>query len=156
MIKHVFRSGVGALARRATSVSVSHNDIYDIIWDDTVFDTNQFWSSTANPERLTVPTGIAGDFYICGGVGMENGLAGVMHAAVRVCNNSGTITYQSQHNEMMTAHEITGMEDAVIATLPNVPMSGGDYAVLTVYQNGGIPKQLNEESTFLGIFRMDD
>lgn len=146
----VFR---GALALRTTSVSFPQSTVISIPMSTTLYDTDGFWSSTANPERLSIPTGLDGNYLVSFGAAFSANALGHNSFYLGVYNSAGTllVNYPLKYHARKLG---TGTDSGSTLVTGPIPMSGGDYVALSAYQDAGGTQNVLEYRTYLGITKI--
>lgn len=129
MIIKPTKTRVGALLRRSGNGTAIFGGPTLVTWDFEFYDTHDFHSLTANPERLVIPTGMDGNYLVSGGIELNTVALSYCVPALTHYNNMGTIIAQQFYPE----HNETANWSKPVLYGP-VPMSGGDYVQIELYQ----------------------
>lgn len=153
MIVHGIPKFCGALVYRGTGQSFPQGSEVVILMNASQYDTDGFWSSVANPERLTVPTGLDGNYLVSLGASFSSNALGHNSFYLGVFNSAGTLlqNYPLMYHARKTG---TGTNAGSTFITGPIPMSGGDYVRLTAYQDSGGTQNINEYRTYLGLCKI--
>lgn len=140
----------GARVRRTTDQSIARGRPVEISYDTVTFDGGGFWSS-AQPTRLTIPSGLGGFYLICGGGEWDvNNTTGERAFYLKI---NGTTWISTAQGPASPGLNNTGIYQASIWQ-----MNAGDYVVMQAYQDSAGPLAVkvygNNEHPYLSIFRL--
>ena len=121
----------GATVYNSLSFSVANNTTTAVTFNSEGFDTDSIHSTSTNPSRLTVPSGVT--------------KVKLITAGEFAANNSGNRLIYIDKNNLPFEYSPFYREASPDGTLPTtfnlstpvIPVSGGDYFELKVYQNSG-------------------
>lgn len=100
-----------------------------------VSDTDGFHSDVTNPSRVTIPSGLAGNYIITGHVQMNNPGATTGRWQVSIYKNGGT---QLNVNEPTQPTAVGSFPSFPVST--TAPLAVGDYIELQIYHEAGSNK----------------
>lgn len=98
-------------------------------WDEEFWDTNGFHSTTVNPSRVTIPTGLGGKYLVNGCLTYSASAVGVRYVSVRV--NGGSSFY------FATGTNAGATFDAQASFSFVLQLTAGDYFEMSTFQNSG-------------------
>lgn len=156
MIFHTYSPKKFAIVRRITTTqSAIFGGPTSPLWNEQVYDTHGFHSLTANPERLTIPTGHNGFYFVCGQLELSAAATSYGHLCVNHSDNLGNTITQYLYTTVYN----TTSNWCVQTTYGPTMMSGGDVIKLDIYQymtNPGVNNIIvGNARTWLGIFGVD-
>lgn len=112
-------------------------------WDE-VDDTNAYHDTTTNPERITIPTGYGGVYFVHGQVQFASGAS--QRRAILIRKNA-TTTIAETNLSATRHHDGTGGSEWFSESGTLERMAAGDYFDMQVFQNSGANLSLNSGVT---------
>jgi len=132
----------GAYVYKSTSQSLANDTQTAITFDSEVTDTDGYHDNSTNNTRLTVPTGLGGNYAVTGTITFTGNATGARYVVVKkngniffytVLNNNGTVEMMSQATQV-------------------IPLAAGDYVELFGIQTSGGSLNVSGGQTFYTNF----
>jgi hypothetical protein len=142
----------GARVYRSAALSITSGVGTALLFDTEAHDTHAFHDQVTNPERLTVPAGLAGLYLIEGGIRWSGNDTGLRGADIKV--NGTTVVASSGIPKASAAEPVSNTATAT------VQLVAGDYVTLEAFQNSGsglaIDVSGGTQATHLSLTRVAD
>jgi len=136
---------VGVRLEKSGNQSIADGTFTDVTWDTEKFDTDAFHDPSSNTDRITIPAGKAGYYFISAGTRFEDNVNNDTRTALRIMKNGTSVGISYLQNVGNT----NGFPTNMYSLLINLAVS--DYIECNVYQNSGGAKNLNGNSESTGI-----
>jgi hypothetical protein len=135
----------GVRLEKSGNQSIADGTFTDVTWDTEKFDTDAFHDPSTNTDRITIPAGKAGYYFISAGTRFTDYANNDTRTALRIMKNGTSVGISYLQNVGNTNGFPTNMYSLII----NLAVS--DYIECNVYQNSGGAKNLNGNSESTGI-----
>lgn len=141
----------GASVKFASNYTSSGIPEEELPWDTEVFDAGGWWAVSPNPERLTVPSGIA---YAksAGTVRFQDlGTGLALYSRIRHRDSGGSLASDLIHENAFRV--ANGSIRSFSYGTPWVPVSAGDYFTISAYtgDNTGTSRNIQSSSSGFGV-----
>jgi hypothetical protein len=135
----------GVRLEKGGNQSIADGTFTDVTWDTEIFDTDAFHDPSTNTDRITIPAGKAGYYFISAGTRFTDYANNDTRTALRIMKNGTSVGISYLQNVGNT----NGFPTNMYSLLINLAVS--DYIECNVYQNSGGAKNLNGNSESTGI-----
>jgi len=139
---------VGCRATKTGSNQTLSNNTYTLVtFNAETYDTDGFHSTSTNPERMTVPAGLAGYYEVTANVGFDTNIVG--RRLLQIRKNGSAISVGEASPGVATVYP-------AFNTSLIVYLAVGDYVDFEAYQTSGgnLDVLVQPERTFLQIERV--
>lgn len=133
------------VVRNSVAQSIAHNTNTTVTFDTDIHDADAFHDTAATTERLTVPTGLGGKYWVWARISVASNATGFR--AVTLFKNAATFV----DREIQAA--VNG-ERTEISLGSLIDLAAGEYVWCQVYQNSGVALDLDVISSRLPVFGM--
>jgi hypothetical protein len=116
----------GCSLTRTSAQTISNASATDILWDSENFDTDGFHSTSTNTDRIVIPTGLDGYYWVFALVQYDGDSTGSRETKLKL-NGTAISFYASEGEAVGHSHPIGKV----------VSLSAADYLELEVYQTSG-------------------